>query len=267
MNPLLCVIPYCAKDYKQTQALLDWCEELGGCEQHSCLLVADAAIAKDERIVLLTAAKKCFRHASTLPIVAKPVGFPPNRMFLGAAEHIYQTAKFPWLWLEPDCIPLKEGWLDALAVEYAASPKRFLGTHVTADQPGLPKVHLAGCAVYPADAFPLYNTMERIKTEIVAWDMEAANAVVPRSHHTALIQQFWGKRDLPPTFVDKKRTDLQYPENTLDLTFLTKEAVLFHRNKDGTLIRYLRDLRVKKKEMPAPLLTRVFGSKPAPVNP
>jgi len=245
MTPLLVVLPYCSKDLKSAQALLDWINELGGCDQHSCLLVADSAIDKNDRQSLHGSAKKCFYSTGTLPVMTKPVGFPPNRMFLAAAQHILQCYKSAWLWLEPDCVPLKAGWLDSLSVEYEKSTKRFMGALVESNQPGIPQTHLPGCSIYPPDAFTLYESIASLKTEMVAWDMEAAQSVVPRVRETRLIQHFWGKKELPPTFVERKQAGTEYAENTLDLKFLHPEAVLFHRNKDGTLIRCLRSAAEK----------------------
>jgi hypothetical protein len=271
MNPLLAVIPYHAGDIKGAKNLLTFIIELGGCLKHSCLLVADAAVDKSERSEVLALAQRSFSSSGSLPVVARPVGFPPNFMFLSAARHIMQCHKSAWLWLEPDCVPLVPGWLDALATEYDSSTKRFMGCLVESTQPGVPKVHLPGCSIYPPDAYPHFEEIESLKREIVAWDMESAASIVPRSANTKLIQHFWGKRNLPPTFVELKRTDLNYPENALDLTFLKPEAVLFHRNKDGTLLRLIQEMRRKKKSLPDAIAPKVKSPAkapdPAPVNP
>ena len=59
-----------------------------------------------------------------------------------------------------------------------------------------------------------------------------------RSHNTPLIQHFWGKPDLAPTFREVKGE--HDPENTIPMGFIKPEAVLWHRSKDGTLIDLLR---------------------------
>lgn len=238
MNKMLCVLPYCSKDIESAKNLLQWITTLGGCPRHSCLLIADVTVPKEQRMEVKALALPSFASVDGIPVAIPTTGYAPNHMFMLAAQQIMFSYKWPWLWLEPDAVPLIHGWLDALADEYAVSPKRFLGNLVKGDQPGLPELHLTGVSIYPPDAFPIYDAFASIKSANVAWDMEAATAVVPRAKHTCLIQSFWGTRELPPTFV--KETAAGQPPNALPFSFLKPEAVLFHRCKDGTLIDLLR---------------------------
>ena len=240
MNPLLCVIPYCKKDYELAKKLLEWIAELNGCRQHSCLLAADSEVDKEQRKALKELATKSFHSVSSIPLTVPTIGYAPNHMFMLTAQQIMFSYKFPFLWLEPDATPRCPRWLNMLSEEYTASPKKAMGSLIESKQPNLPAIHLAGVAIYPPDIFQVYDTFASIKNAIVAWDMEAATAMVPRAKNSLQMQHFWGKRDLPPTFVAKKEPGVSYPENTLDLSFLRPEAVLFHRCKDGTLIDCLR---------------------------
>ncbi len=117
-------------------------------------------------------------------------------MFEKVAQTIQECIKLPWLWCEPDCVPLRESWLDALAALYYVQPKRFMGAWVDTKQEGMPPRHLAGCAIYDSHA---YSGMREFTTSsTVAFDIGAANYTVIRSTNTQLIQHFWGRPDLAP---------------------------------------------------------------------
>ena len=250
-TPLIAVLPYCRKDQALATKLLQWISDLGGCKDHSCILLADTQVPEVERAALKELARKSFRHAGTLPCTPpKAALHPPNFMFLMAAQQMQLSYKLPWLWLEPDCVPLRAQWLDLIANEYALCCKKFMGNLTTGKQEGLPTVHLPGVSVYPNNAYDLYSKIESLKTENVAWDMEAAGAVVPRSAHTSLIHHFWGEPELPPTFVLQRKPDS--PQNCLQLGFINKNAVLFHRCKDGSLIELLRSVLKIPAAIPTP---------------
>lgn len=262
MNKLLCVIPYHQGDLQLAQNLLLWIAELGGCRNHACILAADNGVPKETRMELKQRALQSFDFVETLVLDIPKTGHLPNHMFMLTAREIMQRYKWPWLWLEPDAVPLKPGWLDALAEEYANSPKRFLGNLIEANQPGLPHVHLTGVSIYPPDAYTLYDEFASIKSANVAWDMEAASAVVPKAANSNLMSHFWGKRDLPPTFVKEKTNG--HPINALPLSFIKPNAVLYHRNKDGTLIQLLRETRIASAEpvVPEPIASPRRGRPP-----
>lgn len=238
-TPLLAVLPYCPKDLALAKQLLNWIKELGGCPGHSCLLIADSVIPREERMAVKELAKPSFANVDTIPVAIPATGFAPNHMFMLAAQQVMFSYKLPWLWLEPDCVPLKPGWLSTLSAEYAGSPKRLLGGLIEATQPGLPAVHLTGVSIYPCDVFPLFDAFKSIGTANVAWDMEAATATVPRARNSQFMQHFWGTRELPPTFVKEAAAGL--PTNALPLSFIKPDAVLFHRCKTSSLIDLLRE--------------------------
>lgn len=242
VSPLIVTLPYCQKDVDLTEKLLNWIADLGANVFHSCILVGDIAVPKERRDALKAIAKRAFGYAATLPAQVPAEGFAPNQMFLFTAQQMKMSFKLPWLWLEPDCVPLCSNWLDRLAEEYALCPKRFMGPLITTKEEGLPSVHLTGCSIYPHDAYEIYvnGKFEHLRTDNVAWDIETAEAVVPRAEDTDLIKHIWGEYDLPPTFVEKKLPTETYPKNCLDLSYIPKSAVLFHRNKDESLINVLR---------------------------
>jgi hypothetical protein len=236
---MICVLPFCAADETEMRQWLAWNHRLGGTKNHSVLIVADDAVKFDIALEFIASAKLDFKDVSIITNGRTVVGWPqgPNSAFSAAAKHIKDLpGDSPWFWCEPDCIPLKANWLDALDAAYASCGRKFMGAIMTNQHPhpALPDVHLAGCAVYPHDAWSIiggYCNGDK------AWDMASSATVVPLAANTPLIQNFWGQPKLPPTFALAKTPTS--PENTFTMRNVNREAVVFHRNKDGTLIRLL----------------------------
>jgi hypothetical protein len=254
---LLCVIPYHTKDVPQTRVLLTWIEKLSPkLGPHCCLLAADSLVPHETKIELGNIAKRIFYFAETAIINVPPdiTGWPKasNAMFRIASQHVQECFKLPFLWLEPDCVPLKPSWLDELALSYSRCPKRFMGAFIRSQQPPMPPVHLAGCAVYPADAS---KSMDQFTNGADAWDIANASYVVPRAHETPLIHHHYGTMELPPTFKETKTPG--DPVNTCVLDFVREGAVLFHRVKNSTLI----DLLAKRMDsVPAPATEPIIAA-------
>jgi hypothetical protein len=244
--PITVVLPYCRKDEVLARNLIEWINELGPIMNGACLLAADALVPRGTMLELNELAKKSFIFVNTIAIAVpedrQVWPFGPNKMFLEASKEVWERCKTPWLWLEPDAVPMKRGWLEALEVEYAASPRRFMGTFIHNSQPGLPAIHVPGTAIYPHDA---HNWLNDFASGQQAFDMAMADYVVPRCTDTKLIHQHWGEVDMPPTFIADGEPKQNFNAVTLD--FVHPDAVLFHRCKDDSLIRLLRE---KQKSIP-----------------
>jgi hypothetical protein len=254
MNPqsLLAVIPYHTKDAPLTKKLLEWIGRLSPkLNPHCCLLAADAAVPHEVKADLNGIAKGIFGYAETaiIPVPEDANGWPKasNAMFQITAQHIQECFKLPWFWMEPDCTPLRASWLDELSVHYTSCPKRYMGTLIRSSQPPMPPVHLAGCAVYPANAF---EAMKLFTSGALPWDIANAAYVLPRAMNTQLIHHHYGEMTLPPTFKETKEPG--DPVNTCTLSFLKPEAAVFHRVKDGTLIDLLAKKMDTSRIIPAP---------------
>lgn len=245
INPLLVVLPYCTKDAAQALTLLQWCAELqGGLEKFfPALLVADVAVAPDTRKELHQAARKTFATVRTITAQVSQKGWLPNQMFMWAAHYVRDNYRLPWLWLEPDCVPLTPFWLYDLALAYAKSPLRYLGAVIEqTGQPNLPARHLTGCSVYPNDAYDVFSRIPSVANGTAAWDIAGGLTVAEGAQHTPLIQHFWGPAaESAPVFVKERKPDS--PPNHVRLDFLKPDAVLFHRTKDNGLIDLLREQR------------------------
>lgn len=239
---LITVLPYCNSDHTAATRLLEWIRELNTHVDHALLLVADDAVPMDTKRALDALGKSIFTSSETImPKCPQPVNgnyhAPAATMFERASGHIMSCFKpWPWLWLEPDCVPLKSGWLDALANAYENSPKRFVGPIAKVKQDGVPPTVMFATAMYPHNA---HEELKKFCDGKAAFDMAFSDHVVPRAHHTPLIQHIWGNVDDPPKFKAVKSPE--DGKNVGTLAAISKEAVLFHRCKDGSLIELVRN--------------------------
>lgn len=240
---MICVLGFAQTDANQAIDLLRFCKELGGSPNHDILLVADCATDYN----LCLEAKKCageaFRSVTLITNSCAVRGWPQgaNSLFAAASKYAHCVHE-PFLFLEPDCTPLKPGWLDAIEAEYNAEPKKpFMGCVYKSDSPGLAGEFLSGISVYPPDS--VFNVDAAPKS---AWDVTNREHMLKHGKHTDLIWNFWGTRNLSPTFVEAKTP--QTPINAFTLADIPPKAVLQHRCKNGTLIQLLR----KKLFPPAP---------------
>lgn len=244
-KPLLIVLPYFSGDFEIAKKLLIWIAELGSCKPHSLLLCADSLVPQEKMRELMDIARPHFIRVTTM-IVTVPMAtaeqkvWAPNIVFLNVARQVHETSKLPFLFLEPDAIPIYPGWADDIAEEYEECPARFMGSIVKqVGQPGLPPEYLNGVAVYPNDAIEVFERIASVKDSSQAFDVGSASVVIPRAMNTPLIQHLWGEKDLPPIFVKSKLPTS--PKNHLTIDVIRKEAAIWHRSKDGSLIQILRD--------------------------
>ena len=221
------VIPFCPADANQALALLEFIGQLGGCQEYNCLLVADAAVDWAKCVDALTLANRAFRDARIITTEAPVTGWPAgaNSLWLKAA-HYCKIAGTDFLWIEPDAIPVKRGWL--VSIDKMRKGSRYFG-HIYMYREQVMKV-MSGIAVYPADAIDLIGPIiEANPTK--AWDVSSAEAVVPLATHTKLIHHFYGEQDLAPTFIENRTSETTRNAFTLDQ--IPPEAAIYHRNKDG----------------------------------
>lgn len=207
--------------------MLQWINELGPCD-NDCLLVADCKMQKPACSEIVALAESAFRKVTliftpySLPNEQWPYG--PNWMFKTALKYIGEKFKSAFLWMEPDCTPLKRGWNSQLQDSYQLCGRPFMGSVVhSSGQPNRPGDHLTGCAIYPANAYELL--WERLNERQEAFDMGTATISVPMAYHSSLFYHSWGAR--------AKNDPAKIPDY----------AVFHHQCKDGELIRRLRALR------------------------
>lgn len=194
---------------------------------------------------------KAFRSCSIITNDEPINGWIPgsNSLFKAAALHARNVGE-PFLFLEPDAVPIRPQWLEAIESEYQRCGKPFMGAVVRHSVTSLPNPYLEGCAVYPSDAWSRMLP----QSPDTSWTLANAERVVPHAFNSPLFSHFWGPRyDFPPTFAAAKGPGS--PENTLLLSDIRPGTALYHRNKDGTLIRLLRkQMGIKERN----LITVVF---------
>lgn len=224
----VCVLPFCAADEHRFRQLLRWIAELGQV-QGEAVVVAPSSwnrLAAPETVALVERAFANYWIVQT-PFDLPKEGWPTGTCwsFLAAAEWCRRERCDFWL-NEPDCIPLKPGWFEAIRAEYRACGKPYMGfiEPGTGDYPR----HLTGNAAYHHSVFHHF----RADKLGVAWDIAMADVLTPLAHPTRLFHQEFGPLDHPPVF-----------HTVDDLRRIPQEAMVFHRNKDGSLIRVLREQR------------------------
>lgn len=234
---MICAFLFHGEDVSRTQNLLRWIAQLGGCKGHDALLVADyatpySACSKAKRL-----AERSFSNVRTISNGATVKGWPqgPNSLFWAAAAFVHGAWPKPFLIMESDAVPLRQDWLTSLENEYLDILAPFMGDIYTGlnSSTSEPVRAVSGIAVYPADA---NGRLQRTDKE--AWDMGNRQYLLEHTHATGQIKHFYGELKLPPTFVEQK--DPHSPVNSFTLDQIRKEAVLWHRCKDGSLIRLLR---------------------------
>lgn len=239
MTPLLVVIPVHSGDIDQALKLVAWIADLGPAPEHSCLIVRDATVGENQSNELKSWCSRIFAYTHRLEMKTnKPYPGAATQMFKAASEKIEDSFKTPFLWLEPDSVPLVTGWLNILAEAYAACPKRYFGPLIGNNgDDRFPSKHLNGVSIYPHDSA---KDLKPYFPSDKSWDIISHQTTVRMAQDTDLIQQFWGPdRATPPTFREYPRTE-EEPKNICTPSFIRDGAVLFHRCKDGSLIDVLR---------------------------
>lgn len=242
---LIIVLPFCKSDADKAVRLLQWIKELGGCPENDCVTLAAVDVPDEiERNVNVLAHMDVFAAAYPVRTPFKlqdekhPIG--PNWMFETVLKYFHKTkGTRPFLWLEPDCVPMRKGWLQEIENEYArcvALQKRILACTAEFTNPKWPKVIASGTAVYPPNAWEIYKSLQTNRK--VAWDVQFADKVMPMVMKSRTILSRLN-HNLPPTYFRTKTE--KAPPNAVYLDQIPKAVTLVHPDKDGSLIKLLRE--------------------------
>lgn len=226
---MIVTFPYSPIDQELGVKLSKWMVELGKSTGYRAIVVRDVRCHPNNDRSIKHNLEQVFDSVEVVTVNDRIDGWPsgPNSMFRTAAKHIEFTKPEPFLWLEADVVPLKTGWVEAIDREYRADPvKPFLGDFVN-----VPNVepHCSGICVYPGD-ISNHAGIATMATDI-AWDVFASHEIVPRMKQTAFIKHRWKH----PPFQNMSQVD--------NLLAQLGDAVLFHADKSGTLIDFLREKR------------------------
>lgn len=222
----------CQKDTAQLLRLLEWCQRLGTYKQHDALITADAAAPWDQVFAALALAKKMFRTAvmGTNSVSIDDWVEGPKSLFIAGAQHA-ASRNMPFLVMETDVIPLRANWLDEIEAEYKTCGQPFMGHIYPCTNPGMPSLLMSGIGVYGPEIMGALPEIRAGRN----WDVAMTDFVLPRARHTKLIHHLWGEPNRPPTFARKGIAGTEI----FGLDQLPPDAVLWHRNKDHSLIRLL----------------------------
>jgi hypothetical protein len=258
---MLVVTPWCPREQEQLINVLRWEAELGGAKGHELLLVAAATCNEAQRNEAYDYATKVYDKVEVIRAYyesVKPWPINPNLMFQRAFWHIFQTSKVPFFLNEPDLIPLKPRWLDLFAAEYKVCGKPLMGCVVTNPH------HLTGNAIYSMEYMNF--AADALLTENVPWDVTCVNQVLPHVHHTQQYYHIWSKGSphTDPNSYDGFGTHFDTQE---ELNVIPAEAAVLHRNKDGSVIKLLRErLHGPKIEIVTEAPIAVLEAAQAPVT-
>lgn len=241
---MLVVLACHAGDVQASIRLMEWIAKLnGGPHSKTLLIILDSQVACDDYLKMKDAAEKAFSDIAFQSFDSPVTGWDkaPNAVFKHAAIVASEFRK-SWLWIEADVIPLRKGWLEAIEAQYLRLGKPYMGDIYVSDKhpPGTQPQFMSGIAVYPATAFQEIDCDGPL-----AWDMKNQQHMIANGAHTDLIRHRYGEKGLPPTFVERIETNAA--ANAFTPEMIRPQAVLFHRNKDGTLIELL-----DKKLFPPP---------------
>lgn len=219
---LLVVLGMCARDAARAEQLIDWCYALSGnlAIGHALLAVTDDVHAEMVEKCGISAGLAFASHQivrmpklDTLDLTVRT-----NKLFQFAAMTVQRGYRVPWLWLEPDCVPLQRGWQNRILEVYQAQPKRFFGPHLRLKAGEKEKTCLGRVSVYPPDAAA---DMKLWMDAPIPFHLFAGEKLSDCSTKCRLIQQ----------------TILQ---NEADFDKLRPDAMLVHSDKTGRLISHLR---------------------------
>lgn len=230
------VLPLCQKDGPLLLQNLEWQKELDGVKDFDCVLAVEVGTHVSLMDSCEAAATLTYRSVQTFTYPRAPqLKWPnaPNWAFQHAARFM-QRQQSPWFWMEPDCLPLRPGWLTVWNDRYVSARKPIMGYII----PNMG--HCNGTAIYPAN-FPALSRLAMTCTD-VAWDGLMKRETIHLTENAPdLMCHVWGIKGGramicggdPAVF--KSQADVD--------AWVNPKAVLFHRSKNTTLIERLRERR------------------------
>lgn len=158
---ILTVIACNNQDCIRAEKLIDQILSLNGKKPKGhALIVFTPSVPQENRDKIRITAEVAYKSVTVLPIGLDKSLTDKNHIISNvvyqAAEFIGRNYKTPWLWLEPDCVPLKADWMEQLEKAYEEHPSRYLAGHVK----HVTNVAMSRVAIYPNDAVRDFKEMK-----------------------------------------------------------------------------------------------------------
>lgn len=240
---LITVISCHNSDCIRAERLIDQIFALNRKEQKGCVfLIFAPSVPQENRdkvrisaevtfksVIILNAAipkeieNKASVASSHLPITAN--------LMSQAADYIHKHCHLPWLWLEPDSLPVKEGWMEKIAETYASQPMRYMASHLKVQDGDKERFFISRMGVYPNDAANDFKKATEIGDSIEGY-------VFGMSSKCRLFQQI----------------SIQSPD---DVSKLRPDVVLAHSDKRAILVDVVveKETKTAQEFNPAPSVT------------
>lgn len=248
---MLVVLNFCHRDQVLALQNAEWIASLAGSSEHKWIVAANQMAGRgDYPQRIADALRKKYPQVEILVHYdsdERQWPYAQNHAFQRCAQYVHGKYDEAWLWLECDAIPLGDGWLDTLAEEYQRMNRPFMGMLVDVTQSnGMPiPQHMSGVGIYPGHV--AMHSIQAMTCTGLAFDMAGAEEVMPKAHFTNLVHHVY---QAPSIDSDERFNSM-----------VRKDAVLFHQQKDGALIEYLKRKREPHPNIdPSVALKRVEGS-------
>lgn len=228
MNQILITIPVSRDDTQRAELLLDLVYQIDNrTTKGSCLLVFAPEVHQEQKDKLKIAAELAFTNVDLHDIrqLVVPDGSKPaaiSSMFYLIAQHITSVYRTPWLWLEPDSMPLKANWRESLADAYYGQARQYLCRKMQAGQGG--PVFAARTGIYPP------NCIQDIMASNAA-RVPFHESIADRAAFTALFQE----------------TEIK---NVSEIHKVRADALVLHSDKQGVLADWVRQANAKPQQHP-----------------
>jgi hypothetical protein len=197
--------------------------------------------------------KKSFQEVDQMFVQDGFDGWPlgPNQMFADAAAAMYATG-VPFYFWEPDCVPMKEGWVDDLDTEY--HKKIGIMGHLyeggmASNGKNIYKM-IVGSAVYPPNFLDFCPSAQSLSTYNLAyknagtipepWDVRCRWDFMAIGYNTPLIRTYWKSvnyqwKDGKIVFYAEDPEAQAVQGVTCPDRIISSQAVVIHGCKDGSL--------------------------------
>ena len=209
----------CNKDVFALKLWANWVLALGGLENTRLhLSVSDKIMSRQSASEAVETLRRAFGRVFVYSFPDAGHGYPQaaNEMFDFTMKQAALDCG-PIAWMEPDCIPVKRGWLKDIQDEYDARGERFCGP--------IMNDHMNGTGIYPVEwefLAPLRGCPAG-----VPFDVFMGPCVKPRSHDSPLWQHD-GRRPTISSLGDYERA--------------RREGIsIYHPSKDGAVIHAINE--------------------------